>query len=248
MVYKVKWLDHVIWLCWKTLDFSCAVYCFRQSYTSYPYLFLFSSIFLFLSHVTVCSFIRYIWCTLELNTETLQQKILLEQTRREKKVRLKASSGFISFPHCPFCVVVPASSACPPLPPSLFSSLALAVPSRPSSDEEELLPDFIMVTQWTAVCGTVTRLIVLLSCCLKACQDQPLVLLTLPQRGRPEQKQKTGRPPARCHLQNSSSVRTAGLFTPGKPIIPKESYLLAFTFISLTVAQLNDYFSIFLVD
>ncbi len=125
------------------------------------------------------------------------------ETERRKcdRKHWTASLGFSSFPHCPLCVVVPASSACPPHPPSLFSSLALALPSRPSSDEEELLPDFIMVTQWTAVCGTVTRLIVLLSSCLKACQDQPLVLLTLPQRGRPGRKKKTGRPLAHCHLQ-----------------------------------------------
>ncbi len=98
-----------------------------------------------------------------------------DRRRKWDRKHWTASLGFSSFPHCPLCVVVPASSACPPLPPSLFSSLALALPSRPSSDEEELLPDFIMVTQWMAVCGTVTRLIVLLSCCLKACQDQPLV-------------------------------------------------------------------------
>lgn len=130
------------------------------------------------------------------------QKKKNEDGRRRRDIKhWTVSLGFSSFPHCPVCEVVPASSACPPLPPSFFSSLALALPSRPSSDEEELLPDFIMVTQWTTVCGTVTRLIVLLSCCLKACQDQPLVLLTPPQRGSLDQKQKTGRPPANCHLQ-----------------------------------------------
>ncbi len=142
-------------------------------------------------------------------------------------------------------MVVPASSACPHLPPSLFSSLALALPSRPFSDEEELLPDFIMVTKWTAVCGTVTRLIVLLSSCLKACQDQPLVLLTLPQRGRPERKQKTGRPPAHCHLQTPPQLGLRTCLHQEKPIIPKESYSIISTSFQLHLLFWIDFFSLF---
>lgn len=130
-----------------------------------------------------------------------------------------------------------SSFICLSTPPSLFSSLALALPSRPSSDEEELLPDFIMVTQWTTVCGTVTRLIVLLSCCLKACQDQPLVLLTLPQRGSPDRKQKTGRPPVHSHLQLLLSYDCRPF--PAKPLIPKESYSLTFSFILVAVTWIG---------
>lgn len=89
-----------------------------------------------------------------------------------------------------------------------------------------------MVTQWTTVCGTVTRLIVLLSCRLKACQDQPLVLLTLPQRGRPDRKQKAGRSSSYpTATSSSSSVRTSKAFNTW--------YSLAFSFILVAVARLG---------
>jgi len=59
--------------------------------------------------------------------------------------------GFSIFPHC---VVVPASSACPPsLPPWHWFS-----------PPEDLLPDFIMVTQWShnrvRHCDSANRIVV----------------------------------------------------------------------------------------
>ncbi len=162
-----------------------------------------------------------------------------DRRRKWDRKHWTAFLGFSSFPHCPLCVVVPASSACPPLPPSLFSSLALALPSRPFFWWRGAASWFHYgdsVDGRVRYCDSANRIVVLLS---EGLPRPATRFINSPTKRETRAEAENREASSPLPPPNSSSVRTAGLFTPGKPIIPKESYSLAFPFISVTVARLG---------